>query len=80
MARMASTCDVVFMNQQQYVFGKLDIAAVVDKVKQESYNTSDSSSLTRYRALQPEYKYAECPCLAGLNVAAMACMSRQGVG
>ncbi|KAL3146185.1 hypothetical protein ABBQ32_14176 [Trebouxia sp. C0010 RCD-2024] len=50
------------MNQQQYVFGKFDIAAVVDKVKQdyfERYNTSDSSSLTRYRGLQPDHKYAE---------------------
>ena len=35
-------------SQQRYAFGKFDIAAVVDKVKKE-YNTSDSSSLTRYK-------------------------------
>ncbi len=51
------------MEHNLSVFHKLDVEAVIDKVKQqhvEHYSSNTTSSmLSMYRSLQPDYKYAE---------------------
>ncbi len=44
------------------LFRQFDIAAVIEKAKQQyvdQYCTSDRASLSLYRTLEPEYKYAD---------------------
>ena len=52
--------NAILTRHDLYVFRKFDIAAVIDKVKQqyvEHYSTNiELASLTLYRTLQPEYK------------------------